>query len=64
MKTPALSKRGLAERMPKGSNNRARMKRSKSAPYALSAREAMRLAAAKIPIRTKFATRFAQEKML
>jgi len=28
------------------------------------AREAMRLAAAKIPIRTKFATRFAQEKML
>src|SRR5499425_915173 len=27
------------------------------------AREAMRLAAAKIPIRTKFATRFAQEKM-
>src|SRR3982074_2244413 len=26
------------------------------------AREAMRLAAAKIPIRTKFATRFAQEK--
>ena len=28
------------------------------------AREAMKLAAAKIPIRTKFATRFAQEKML
>src|SRR3954469_24574480 len=28
------------------------------------AREAMRLAASKIPIRTKFATRFAQEKML
>src|SRR5262249_33449940 len=27
------------------------------------AREAMRLAAAKIPIRTKFATRFAQEKV-
>src|SRR5437660_2422919 len=27
------------------------------------AREAMRLAAAKIPIRTKFATRFAQEKI-
>ena len=27
------------------------------------AREAMRLAAAKIPIRTRFATRFAQEKM-
>ena len=28
------------------------------------AREAMRLAAAKLPIQTKFATRFAQEKML
>src|ERR1051326_6909828 len=28
------------------------------------AREAMKLAAAKVPIRTKFATRFAQEKML
>ena len=28
------------------------------------AREAMRLAAAKLPILTKFATRFAQEKML
>ena len=28
------------------------------------AREAMRLAAAKLPIMTKFATRFAQEKML
>ncbi len=28
------------------------------------AREAMRLAAAKLPMRTKFATRFAQEKML
>src|SRR3954452_3836531 len=28
------------------------------------AREAMRLAAAKLPINTKFATRFAQEKML
>jgi large subunit ribosomal protein L16 len=29
-----------------------------------SAREAMKLAAAKLPILTKFATRFAQEKML
>ena len=28
------------------------------------AREAMKLAAAKLPILTKFATRFAQEKML
>ena len=28
------------------------------------AREAMRLAAAKLPIMTRFATRFAQEKML
>jgi ribosomal protein L16/L10AE len=28
------------------------------------AREAMRLAAAKLPIMTKFATRFALEKML
>ena len=28
------------------------------------AREAMQLAAAKLPILTKFATRFAQEKML
>ena len=28
------------------------------------AREAMRLASAKLPILTKFATRFAQEKML
>jgi large subunit ribosomal protein L16 len=28
------------------------------------AREAMRLAAAKLPIQTKFTTRFAQEKML
>jgi large subunit ribosomal protein L16 len=29
-----------------------------------SAREAMKLAAAKLPILTKFATRYAQEKML
>lgn len=29
-----------------------------------TAREAMRLASAKLPIRTKFATRFAEEKML
>ena len=28
----------------------------------VEAREAMRLAAAKLPIKTKFATRFAQEK--
>ena len=28
------------------------------------AREALKLAAAKLPIQTKFATRFAQEKML
>jgi large subunit ribosomal protein L16 len=28
------------------------------------AREAMRLAAAKLPIQTRFTTRFAQEKML
>jgi ribosomal protein L16/L10AE len=28
------------------------------------AREAMKLAAAKLPMRTKFAVRFAQEKML
>jgi large subunit ribosomal protein L16 len=30
----------------------------------IEARKAMRLAAAKLPILTKFATRFAQEKML
>ena len=31
---------------------------------AADAREALQLAAAKLPILTKFATRFAQEKML
>ena len=43
MKTPALSNFGFAERMPSGPNKRACMNRSKSAPYALSARAAIRL---------------------